>query len=125
MMNNEFGNRLKKYREELSEQRGEKVGQVKLAEELGVSRGAIGDLERGNREPSKLLLIKLVKHSGKSIDYWMDGVDNYEAPNTVNLVLDRLISLNVITSTNIDGKVWDVIKKAVELEIQRKLDKIK
>lgn len=72
-----------------------------------------------------MLLIKLVKHSGKSIDYWMDGVDNYEAPNTVNLVLDRLISLNVITSTNIDGKVWDVIKKAVELEIQRKLDKIK
>ncbi|SHJ60201.1 helix-turn-helix transcriptional regulator, partial [Clostridium magnum] len=57
-----FSQKLKNYRKELEVKRGEKVGQVKLAGELNVSRGIIGDLERGTRTPSKKFLVKLVEH---------------------------------------------------------------
>ena len=122
-MNKNFAEKLKEYRRELEIKRNEKVGQVKLAEELGISKGNIGDLERGNRLPSKKLLVKLVEHSGKSLNYWMDGVEEYEAPNSVDLVLDKMIEKGLIKSTNLDNDVWEIIKKAVLLEIERKLDK--
>lgn len=122
-MSKNFAEKLKEYRKELEIKRNEKVGQVKLAEELGISKGNIGDLERGNRLPSKKLLVKLVEHSGKSLNYWMDGVEEYEAPNSVDLVLDKMIEKGLIKSTNLDNDVWEIIKKAVLLEIERKLDK--
>jgi len=120
---NNFGKKLKDYRKELEIKRGEKVGQIQLAAELGVSKGNIGDLERGTRLPSKKLLIKLVEHSGKSLDYWMDGIDEYEAPNSVDLVLDKMIEKGLITNLDLSDEVWSIIKKAVLLEIERKLSK--
>lgn len=69
-----FAEKLKAYRKELESIRGERVGQIKLAEELGISRGNIGSLESGKRTPSKKLLIKLAKHSGKPLEYWMNGL---------------------------------------------------
>lgn len=122
-MNKSFAKKLKEYRKELELKRNEKVGQVKLSEELGISKGNIGDLERGTRLPSKKLLVKLVEHSGKSMDYWMDGINEYEAPNTLDLVLDKMIEKGLITDTNLDDEVWTIIKKAVLLEVERKLDK--
>lgn len=117
-----FAQKLKEYRNELSIKRKEKVGQIKLAEELEVSRGIIGDLERNKRTPSKKFLVKLVEHSGKSLDFWMDGLEEYEAPNTVDLVLDKMIENKLITSLNdLNDEVWSIIKKAVILEVKRKL----
>ncbi|QXE20425.1 helix-turn-helix transcriptional regulator [Clostridium sp. 001] len=121
-MNKSFSERLKAYRKELSIKRNEKVGQVQLANELGISKGAIGNLESGDRIPSKAILIKLVEHSKKSLEYWMNGVENYEAPNTVDLVLDKMIEKNVIKKgESISNEAWEIIKEAVELEIERKL----
>jgi transcriptional regulator with XRE-family HTH domain len=123
MKNKDFAKKLKEYRQELSIKRGQKVGQEQLAKELKVSKSIIGDIERGARYPSKSILTKLAKHSGKSLDFWMDGLEKYQAPNTVDLVLDRLIELNVITDiNNINDEIWDTIKKAVMLEIERKLN---
>lgn len=121
-MNNIFSEKLKAYRAELENKRGEKVGQVKLADELGISNGNIGNLESGKRLPSKKLLVKLVEHSGKSLSYWMDGVEEYEAPNSVDLVLDKMIENGLITSVELDDDVWNIIKKAVLLEIERKIN---
>lgn len=121
-MNKAFAEKLKEYRKELELKRNEKVGQVQLAKELGISNGNIGNLESGKRLPSKKLLMKLAEHSGKSIDYWMDGIDEYEAPNSVDLVLDRMIKKGLIKDTNLSNEVWKIIKKAVLLEIERKLE---
>lgn len=120
-MNKTFAEKLKEYRKELEIKRNEKVGQVKLAEELGISNGAIGNLESGKRVPSKSILVKLAEHSGKSLSYWMDGVSEYEAPNSVDLVLDRMIEKGLITGTDISDDVWDIIKDAVLIEIERKI----
>jgi transcriptional regulator with XRE-family HTH domain len=120
-LNKTFAMKLKEYRKELSKKRGYTVGQVQLAQELGISKGNIGNLESGKRLPSEPLLIKLAKHSGKTLDYWMDGVKEYKAPNTVDLVLDRMIKEGLITDTNISNKCWEIIRKAVLLEIERKL----
>lgn len=120
-MSNIFANKLKEYRNNLSLSRGEKVGQVQLALELGISKGNIGNLESGKRLPSKKVLLKLAEHSGKSIDYWMDGIEEFEAPNSVDLVLDKMIEEGLITDTSLNSEVWDIIKKAVQLEIKRKL----
>ncbi len=116
-----FAKKLKEYREELSTKRNKKVGQIQLAEELGISKGNIGNLEAGKRLPSKTVLMKLVEHSGKGIDYWLDGVEEYEAPNTLDLVLDKMIEKGLIKDRNLDKEVWDIIKEAVLLEIDRKL----
>ncbi|ADL52074.1 helix-turn-helix transcriptional regulator [Clostridium cellulovorans] len=116
-----FSKKLKDYRKELETKHQEKFGQVRLANELGISKGIIGDLERGTRLPSKKVLIKLVEHSGKSINYWMDGIEEYEAPNSVDLVLDKMIEKGLIKDINIDDDAWEIIKKAVLLEIERKL----
>lgn len=120
-MNESFSNKLKNYRKELENKRGEKVGQVQLAGELGVSKGNLGDLESSRRQPSKAFLVKLCNHSEKSLSYWMNGVNEYEAPNTVDLVLDKMIESNIITDTNISDAAWDILKKAIILEIERKL----
>lgn len=117
-----FSEKLKEYRKELSLKRGCNVGQIQLAQELGISNGNIGNLESGVRLPSKKLLIKLVEHSGKSLDYWMDGLEEYKAPNSVDLVLDRMIQKGLIKdSKNLNEEVWEIIKEAVILEIDRKL----
>ncbi|MBO0538539.1 XRE family transcriptional regulator [Clostridium botulinum] len=116
-----FAKKLKEYRKELSEKRNKKIGQIQLAEELGISKGSIGNLESGKRLPSKAVLIKLVEHSGKGMDYWMDGIEEYEAPNSVELVLDKMIEKGLIKDRNLDKEVWDIIKEAVLLEIDRKL----
>lgn len=120
-MNKNFAKKLKAYRKELEMKRNEKVGQVKLAEELAISKGNIGNLESGERVPSKKLLIKLAEHSGKSLDYWMEGIEEYEAPNSVDLVLDRMIGNGLIKDINLSEDVWAIIKKAVLLEVERKL----
>ncbi|AUN11489.1 helix-turn-helix domain-containing protein [Clostridium botulinum] len=116
-----FAEKLKEYRKELSEKRNKKVGQIQLAEELGISKGNIGNLEAGKRLPSKTVLMKLVDHSGKGIDYWLDGVEEYEAPNTLDLVLDKMIEEGLIKDTNIDKEAWDIITEAVLVEVERKL----
>ncbi|MCX7884250.1 MAG: helix-turn-helix transcriptional regulator [Caloramator sp.] len=122
-MNKIFAEKLKKYRKELGEKRKAKVGQVKLAEELGISKGAIGNLESGKRLPSQKILLKLAEHSGKSLEYWIEGIEEeIEIPNTVDLVLDKMIEEGLIKDTNLDDDVWDIIKKAVILEIERKLN---
>lgn len=68
-MNNDFKNRLK----ELRTERG--LGQVELANKLGVSKGIISLWENGLREPTMSSLIELSNFFGVSIDFLV-GIEN-------------------------------------------------
>ncbi len=62
-MENLFGNILKELRTEKG------IGQVQLAEAIGVSKGIISLWENGLREPTMSSLILLSKFFDVSIDY--------------------------------------------------------
>ena len=68
-MNNVFCERLKELRQEKN------VGQVKLAESLGVSKGVISLWENGLREPSMSSLILIARFFEVSIDYLVGMTD--------------------------------------------------
>ncbi|MBQ7466982.1 MAG: helix-turn-helix transcriptional regulator [Clostridia bacterium] len=60
---NEFKENLKNLRQEKN------VGQIELANALGVSKGIISLWENGLREPNMQSLITLAKYFNVSIDY--------------------------------------------------------
>lgn len=62
-MKNIFGERLKELRLE------NEIGQVKLAEDLNVSKGIISLWENGLREPKLSNLVSLAQYFQVSIDY--------------------------------------------------------
>lgn len=62
-MDNIFGQKLKELRQECG------VGQVELANGIGVSKGIISLWEHGLREPTLTNLISLAKYFNVSVDY--------------------------------------------------------
>lgn len=59
-----------KFKDTLKELRTEKgIGQVKLAQELGVSKGVISLWENGLREPTMTSLILIADYFGVTIDF--------------------------------------------------------
>lgn len=62
-MKNSFGSNLKNLRQELG------LGQIELANQLGLSKGIISLWENELREPSMSSLILLAKFFNVSIDY--------------------------------------------------------
>lgn len=69
-MNKAFCERLKELRQE------KKVGQVELADGIGVSKGVISLWENGLREPTMSNLISLAEFFEVSIDYLV-GIKDY------------------------------------------------
>lgn len=68
-MKNAFSENLKYLRLEKG------IGQVKLANELGVSKGIISFWENGLREPTMNSLIKIANYFSVSID-WLVGLQH-------------------------------------------------
>lgn len=60
---NNFGKNLKALRESVG------IGQVKLAQDLGVSKGIISLWENEKREPTLTYLVALAKYFDVTIDY--------------------------------------------------------
>jgi transcriptional regulator with XRE-family HTH domain len=48
---------------------GKQISQAKLAESLGLTKGAVNSWEAGSSQPSLLCLIKLARFFGVSADY--------------------------------------------------------
>ncbi len=66
---------MNKFKDVLKELRKEKnIGQVELANKIGVSKGIISLWENGLREPNMSSLILLSKFFGVSIDFLV-GID--------------------------------------------------
>lgn len=68
---NKFKDNLKALRTEFG------VGQVELANKIGVSKGIISLWENGLREPNMFSLIQLAKYFDVSIDYLV-GLKDYD-----------------------------------------------
>ena len=68
-MENKFKDNLKLLRQEKG------IGQVELAQKLGVSKGIISLWENGLREPTMNSLIEMAKFFDVSIDYLV-GLEN-------------------------------------------------
>lgn len=69
----EVKNEFKDILKELRKERG--IGQVELANQLGVSKGVISLWENGLREPSMTSIISLSKFFGVSSDYLLGLTD--------------------------------------------------
>lgn len=70
----ELGNLIKNARKRKSEITGNKYTQKMLADDLGISRGYIGDIETGRTYPSYILLSKIANECGVPISYFQTNV---------------------------------------------------
>lgn len=76
-----FSNKLKELRKSKS------ISQIRLSEELGVSKSLIGMYETGDREPSLEMMLKLCDYFGVSLDTLLDV-------NTAEDDRDFIVDLN-------------------------------
>lgn len=122
-MNDNFSERLKNYRIEQSKIRGFKVTQDVLSNELGIARSVIAEIERGTREPSKDVLIKLNKHSGLTLDFWLLGNNSPSKYLDIDKVIDLMIKDKLITSSEDIRKesVKEIMLNFLEKEIKWRL----
>lgn len=94
-----------------------------LAEQLGCSKMHISNLLSGRRNPTPNFIKKLSKFSKLSFNYWMHGKDKYNNLDSLNELLDMLISQNKI---NENGEMDDTTRKLIEImldgEIKTKIE---
>lgn len=57
------------------ELRGHDCKQVELGEALGIAQSHISTIERGLKEPSPTILLKIATYYGKSLDWLVTGVE--------------------------------------------------
>lgn len=65
-----IGQRMRKRRETLG------LNQAGLAARLGVTQGAVAQMETGRRSPSRTVLPRLAKVLGVSVDYLLSGEES-------------------------------------------------
>jgi transcriptional regulator with XRE-family HTH domain len=58
----------------LRELRGFDTSQAELANSIGVAQGHISAIERGQKEPSATILLRIARLYGKTVDWLLTGV---------------------------------------------------
>ncbi|WP_406542359.1 helix-turn-helix domain-containing protein [Clostridium ljungdahlii] len=71
-----FSDKLKRYRRDLG------LTQRDLGRKLDLSKATIGQLETGLKEPSRILLEKIYKISGKNMNWWLDKNEQFKFNQT-------------------------------------------
>tara|TARA_R100001143_G_scaffold62795_1_gene67116 strand:- start:2863 stop:3294 length:432 start_codon:yes stop_codon:yes gene_type:complete len=77
----EFALRIQEYRKANS-LTGEQLGSI-----VGITKGAVNQWESGLTNPKRISarhMDNLVKHSGKTSKYWIDGIDTNEMPESIS-----------------------------------------
>jgi len=59
----------------IRELRGFDLKQAEFAETIGVGQSHISAVERGIKEPGALVLYRIAKYYGKTVDWLLTGVD--------------------------------------------------
>ncbi len=126
-MNNEFKNRLEKYREECN------LNKKEMAKKLGISRSLYSMLINGSRTPSDQVIENLVKVSGNNKAYWTFGIDismdeylkereNFKTLKEISL---SLFKNGIITKENpLTDYTQEIFLKALEADLICFLSKI-
>jgi len=113
-----FLERLRKYVSENN------IKQVDIAKRANISRSNISNVLGGRRQPSEELLTALSEMSGKSINWWLNGSDEYDKLYSLNSLLDFFIENGDIKKDgSMDDETRQIIHTMLEKEIRVKLEK--
>ena len=98
--------------------------QIDIAKMSGLSRGAISNIISRNRGANDKLLKALSNQSGKSINWWLEGVDNYDNLYSLNKLIDYFINDGSIKEdSSMDEETWEILCTMLKKEINVKLHK--
>lgn len=115
---NDFLNRLNAY----MEQHGLRAQD--LVNKLDVNKSYISRLLNNISPPNVEFLEKLSAYTGKSINWWLHGTEDYRSLESLNTLIDTFIEKGFIKTGE---PIQDVYKKMLfdmlEEEIKLKLDK--
>lgn len=108
-----------------------KLTQKEFANKLGISRGYLGDIESGKVKGNIKILKALSNATGTDINYWVNEneditLNNYEV---LNSIIDNYIEIGLIKkdgtfSDEIGKTLLEVLKKEIELKLERKKETI-
>lgn len=112
-----IGNRIKEY----ISSKG--IRQIDLANQLNVSKSTLSNVISGRFEPSKKFLESLSKASGKSINWWIFGEDEYREFSALNALVDMFLEDGSIDEKGTYNK--DTEKVLINMLNKEIRDKIK
>lgn len=116
----DFIERLKNFMNETS------LKQIDIANKTGMSRGSISNILSGKRNPNEKLLVELSKISGKSINWWLFGEEEYKGLASLNMLIDTFIESGEIKEDGTyDDDIGNILKTMLDKEIKVKLQKKK
>lgn len=96
--------------------------QADIAKLSGLSRGAISNIISRNRGANDKLLQALSNRSGRSINWWLDGSEDYNNLYSLNKLIDMFIEDGSIGKDGeIDEETWQVLCTMLRKEIIVKL----
>lgn len=87
-------------------------GQLDLGEKLGMSTSTIGMWEKGKRDPSSAMIVKLSEVLGVSCDYLLKG-EELPYTSTLNQKVQEFVREIMNTSTDQQAelmKYWEFLK---------------
>ena len=102
-----FAIKLKKARQERN------LTQKELAEKIEVATGVIGDIERGSRNPSQNVAIKLSNFFNTDISYWTQEdkvLNTQEIQEKLDLIYKVCSGLDFVTTRSL---IKDMINKGI------------
>ena len=89
---------------------------------MSLTKGYVSMVVNGKRQPNTEFLNALSELSGKSINWWLHGVENYDNLYSLNELLDFFIENGSIDKDgNMDEETKDMIDTMLKKEIRVKL----
>lgn len=115
-MNLNFVERINKWMKENN------IRQIDLVNQCGMDKSFISNIVNGKKPPSKNFLYALEKISGKSINWWLFGEDEYRGLASLNMLIDTLIESGEIKEDGTyDNDIENILKTMLDKEIRVKL----
>lgn len=100
------------------------IKQVDIAKKANISRANVSNVLSGRRQPSEELLTALSEISGKSINWWLHGSDEYNNLYALNELIDFFIKNGHIKQDgSMDEETKQIMHTMLEKEIRVKLEK--